>query len=112
MRTNHSIPQRIPGRVIGSTLRKKVSVRNRLRAYGQGYALSLAQLIDAEAHGANIVELEERETGQKFRAGVRFLRERGTPLHFKGYEPQIALALSLWTSADPSQPEFFSGGTA
>lgn len=112
MEMNHNQPQRIPGRVRGKVLRKKVSVKNRLRNYGNGYALSREKLAEAEAVGAETVELEERETGMRLHAGIRFLRERAVPIHFRGFEPQLALALSLWSVANPAQPGLFGGGVS
>ena len=106
-RLQHYSSLRIPGSVHDDKLVKRVSVKNRLRNYGQGYALSIAQLAEAEARGAKSVELEERETGLKLHAEIKFFRARAVPIHFRGFEPQLALALSLWRVANPAQPGLF-----
>jgi hypothetical protein len=108
MQQTSPAPRRIPGRFRASDFYKTVSIKNRLRNYGNGYGLAETHLDEAGKRGVP-VRLEERETGLILTAAVEVFREKGIPLHFPGFEPQVALPLRFWKIEDPRQPGLFDG---
>lgn len=102
-------PKKIPGRIVGARLVKSVRSKNQLRYPEPSWALSVPQLDAAQKQGVIEVLLTDKDSGISYSASLGRIRQEGRPIHYAGYEPQIALPLRLWHKAESAQPGLFEG---
>jgi len=90
----------------GTELVKKCSARSHQLRKPVGWALDEGVLRQAEAAGASLVRIEDRDTGRAFVTTPTVLRAHGFPLE-RGFGAQRALALGFWRVEDPRQRSLF-----
>ena len=101
-------PHRIPGRIIGNRLSKRVSRQRHYLRWVGGYAWSVEQIQRAKAQGVQELEIIE-DTGRVLRIGLNSVLENGKRFQFGSFEPQVGISESSMTILDKNQPELFGG---
>lgn len=103
LQTRISRPQRTKiheqGRVIGHVSHgrfiKNVSASRHMLRKPPAWAFGLNSLMEAEAAGAWIIELRDKDSGKVYRASLKAVRQYGFEIR-RGYEVQLALTLRHW----------------
>ena len=103
-----SNPRKIPGRVVGDKLVKRVTRSRHLLRWLQGYAWSLEQIERAKAQGVHVLELLE-DSGRVLHIGLDHVLTHGKRFQFGAFEAQVGIPESSMTTLDPRQPELFGG---
>lgn len=94
--TKIKVMGRLVGEVRGSVFYKRVRGRTHFLQTPPAIAFDKRSLFDAEQAGARHVEILDTETGIRYRAPIRLLRQRGFTLD-RGFGEQIALPMKHWT---------------
>jgi hypothetical protein len=97
---------RIPGRIVGDRLVKRVTRSRHFLRWLQGYAWSLEQIERAKAQGVRVLELLE-DSGRVLRVGLDYVLEHGKRFQFDIYEKQVGIPEAAMTVYDKMQPELF-----
>jgi len=98
-RANIRAGGRVVGVVRGDTFHKRVQASRHFLKRPAAIAFDVASLREAEAAGAEKVEVTDRETGTVYRAAIGTVWERGWSFN-RGYGEQVALALGQWNRDD------------
>lgn len=91
----------------GAELVKKTSAKKHQLRKPSAWALDEGVLREAEAGGATVVRVEDRDTGREFVASLSALREHGFPVR-RGFGEQRGLELGFWRIEDPRQRSLFA----
>lgn len=96
------VGKQVVGEVRGRVFRKTVRSSNGMLRKPRGWALDVQSLHDAEAAGARLVELYDREMGLTYRAAIAKIWSDGFQFD-RGYGRQIGLTLDGWQVEVPGQ---------
>jgi len=95
---------KVVGRVAGDIFHKTVREREHMLHAPLGWACDVCTLEQAQAAGANFVQLEASDTGRTYLARLSlFWTKKAIPLD-RGFGRQRALPLAFWQMSGPGQP--------
>lgn len=87
----------------GGVFCKTVSARRHFLRTPPAICLGAQSLQDAEAAGAQRVDILDTDTGRTYRASIATCRRYGRPLD-RGHGAQLAIPLGQWALDDPASP--------
>jgi hypothetical protein len=97
---------KVMGFIDGNIFMKRVRGSRHLLRSVPGWAFDVEVLEILDNEGVRSIHITDIETGQTFEAELDVLRDRGQPIRFPKYGPQLILPLSYWTMADPRSAEY------
>ena len=96
------IGRKTVGEVRGGTFFKRITGSKHFLRVPPAIAFDISSLEEAEAVGAQNVDVLDEETGQKYFSSIRNIREKGFVID-RGFGHQLALPLSYWRLDDESE---------
>jgi len=100
---------KVVGVVRGNVFHKRVRGSVHMLRRPPGWAVDITVLADAEKHGAESVEIEDTETGKRYKVSVSLFWNRGIKID-RGHGRQIALPLKYWSvEGQPAQMSLLEG---